>query len=191
MPLKTILIYIIILLLGITVGVSSLFLYFKINMQKIVTDYIKNSQLKGVAYIPVNNSTQVQNIKTKHVAGIVDSFEGNTLIIKANSMVSSTSGIREESDITVIINDKTKFITMTQKDMTTFQKEMEVFQNFPDEEKASSTPPGPFVEKETSRNLFTIGKLVVVKSIEEVTSSSKSVTAESVSLLPETSKVVK
>lgn len=182
MQLKTIFSYVIVFLLGILFSYIFIFLYQKTKIHK---DYIYNiiplGQFIQKKNTPNMSVFQVERYKTKYVLGIVTSFSKNVMIIQTKD--SSNSRV-----VNITINDTTKFLSMVPKDSNVFQKEMKEFQNLSIDKKASSSPPKPFIDKEVSKDMFTIGKLVSIKSTDYIDSSSTSIIAESISLLPKISK---
>lgn len=188
MPTKIIVVNIIVFIIGFIIGIISVFLYLKINMHNILMNSPKFDPLSINGNLPINNNfSKIKNTNTKILVGVITSFNDNKLVIKITP-TNNSGGVKYESNI-IKVNDKTKFISMIQKDMNIFQKEMKEFQNISADKIASSTPPSPFIEKEISRDSFTVGKLIVIKLTEEVSSTITSVIAESVSLLPERPKI--
>ncbi len=183
MFLKSKLIYIVIFLLGIFIGVAGLYVYFNMNTQKIFVKLIKSGQIKTISgpSVPI---IKMQDVTTMYVVGDIVSFSGNTITLKKKNV----PGDMNEHIVTVTLTDTTKFTSIISKSTSTFQKEMKDFQDMSDTKKASSLPPKPYIEKEASRDVFTMGKLIIVKSSNPISSSS-SITAESVSLLPEVYKL--
>jgi hypothetical protein len=188
MSLKTFFLCMLIFILGISIGSASVYLYFRTIIPKGLMNAIQSGQMMNRGNLPLsssaNNSVQREDVWKKNIVGIITSFSGNTMTIEAGSMNPSTSENKDERTVTVIIDEQTKLAVMIPKDGEVIRKEREDFKNI-SPSRRESVAPVPFTVQEVKRDAFVIGRRVVVQSGEEITSSTTSVMAKSVSLLPE------
>lgn len=190
-PIKTILVSILIFMLGVVSSVFLTILYFKISGKNPEMNYANtntNSVNVDINKPIVKNEETKQNFEMNYIVGEIISLSGNKLNIKINPALNPIFKDKGESVVGVTVTDMTKFVSMVQKDATIFKKELLDFQKIPIANRDFSMSPQPFLEKETSRDLFTIGKMVVVKSKEKISSSASSINAESVGIAPEIPK---
>ena len=142
--------------------------------QKYADDALRNTR---EGKYPVRRSPLSQELKTKYFSGIIVSSSGNTMIVRDIGY----NG-KEEHLVTVTIASTTKFLARVRKSAEETQKEIQNMK--------VGTPvenqPKPYTEKELNSSMVDVNSLVVVKSTEEkvIFSTSTSVIAESVSLLP-------
>ncbi len=187
--LKNIIIYILILIIGVFIGGYSVNLYFKTKIQKIFMSNVTSSE--SVNNDVFDNNAQASNskiLKTKYFVGDVVSFSGDTIIIDSENILYPLSVSKEKHQVTVKIDNNTKFISTTLKDKAIFEKEMRDYKNIPIDKRAQITSPKSLIEKEIPRNSISVGKKIVIKSKEELVSTTKYFVAESISLTYELSK---
>jgi hypothetical protein len=199
MSFKAILFSAVTLIVGILTGASLVYFYFGSILPKEMMMNIRNGKFTQDMITPPNStpttspvtSPSIPKIEIRHIGGTVESFEGNVMVIKTFS----TGTIPQaEMDrivmIQVLVNEGTKFQSTTPKNMSAFQKELEDFRTMPvEKQKSTVNPPLPFTRVEISRDAFTAGRQVDIESVDAITPQTTTVTAEAISLLPESASV--
>lgn len=197
MSLKVILSSALTLIVGVFIGASSVYFYFGSILPKEVMMNIRNGKFMQETVTPSNSipekspaiSPSRAQVATKSLGGTIESFVGDSMVIRTFSVGTLPQAAKESTLIQVTVSENTEFRSMVPKNQAVFQKELADFRSMPTEKQSTMTLPLPFTYEDVSRDAFTAGKQVDIESVDAVLPQTTTVTASAVRLLPESASV--
>lgn len=179
-----------ILILGIVISTLGIYFYFNGFIPKEGTMNTPNRPFDDdisprpdlVSNAPPLTVQQMLIADAKYIDGVIESFGGETIIIKPFTEGSVFSTNAENTTMQVIVNEQTIYQAQVLKNPATFQKELQDFQNMPVGKQDMMIPPLPYVLEKVSREMLIPGKEVTVESADPITPLTTMVTAKSVKL---------